>query len=556
MVAGTLAALAVPAGGCDTVARLTFSDRSYEDLRVTGLSAAEGTCQGSNGAAVMRFVLLDGDGLPINEQSVLNNRDVELSTGDVELEGITYFDTPNVVCPDSNDAALACQGASEGDMCAVRGNAGECKRSPDSLKCDVCSEGFSCDEAPDGLGQLCQTTSGTIAPDGAPQIVSSATQPNQVFALLIEDSASMGGDLPAPIQTLAPDYEGAPEGGPDGIADDPPPGAYRGQNPERESDKTNVRVTAASQIASTWEEIARNASDNNQVETFFGLWTIKGSAATLSSAVGEENFWVNSPSQVQSAVGRLNLRSDSVAAIYESAIAVIEDENGLASDQFGAEDEKVMVLVVDGPDDLRLDTDNSSAQGLIEAANQHNVRIFIVHIDPAVTVALEGSGVPLIPDLPEYVQQQEAECSSDDACKNFEACRRVTAFAQNSGGDVAQPAGKFDGTWCAIERDENGRVGPIDEYAQIACATGGSYMYYPEAALLDAKIEWLPAVLDGLWEVSLNVDAFNRGTFPAGEPYLIEGSVRVTAGERTRSFQMSQDGLFGDQRGVIFSAPE
>jgi hypothetical protein len=179
------------------------------------------------------------------------------------------------------------------------------------------------------------------------------------------------------------------------------------------------------------------------------------------------------------------------------------------------------------------------------------VRIFIVHFERQVETALP-SGVPLLPDLPDYVNGQ-SECTSDDECKNFEECRSVTAYANRDGSMVQVPAGKTTGSFCALRRDDNGRIGPVDEYAQIACETGGSYMYFPDVESLGEKINFLPYAMDGLWEVPLTLDAYNRGELPAGEPFNIQAEFQVTIDGLQRSKNLSQDGLYYDDRRVLFA---
>lgn len=521
---GMLGALAMSGvAGCDTVARLSFSDRSFEDLEVVGVTPAAGSCQGSDGAAVMRFLMFDGSSLPITNASVLENNDVSLTRDDVSVASPTYFDTPSVKCADR-----------ESD----------------------CTSGFACDDAPSGDGQLCQLASGGVSLSGNPSFVS-ATDKNQVFGVLVENSASMIGALPSSIENLSPDYTGGEDGGPDGIAD-AVGNDYRRQLNERAADPSNSRSTSVSQMASVWEAVAEQARGDFQTITSFGLWTFSGSAAELVSHVptatgSNPTFWVNSPSQVNTAVQSLQGASTTkqLAAVYESIDAVLSDAEGFA--RFDADTEKALVVIVDGPDDLRLS--GITADSIIEEATSQGVRIFFVHLDPAVEVS-RPSGLPLIPDVPEYVQFQDAPCASDDDCKNFEECRQVTAYAANAGGDVKQPADKIEGTYCAIARDENGRVGPIDDYARIACETGGSYLYFADTQFLDAKVDFLPAVLDGLWEAPLTFDAYNRGALEAGEPYLIDTSVEVTAGENSRSIGLSEGATLGDRRLVLFSSPE
>jgi len=519
MAAATLGALSLGGmSGCDTLAQISFSDRQLEDVQVIGLTPEAGSCQGATGGSVLRFVMLDGDNVAISNESVIGGREVSPTRNDMTIDTPTYFSFPDIEC------------ASEDD----------------------CPSGFACDLAEDGTNR-CQDTSGGAAIGGDASFRSTLTT-NQVFAVLVENTASISGRLPAPIANLEPDYKGGGDDGsePDGLAD----GLngvvrYKGEDTTRAADPSNIRKTAVKAMAEAWRATATAGITNNQTTTSYGLWTFGGSSTDLISYVPGGmggNFWVSDPAQVETAGQNLDDAPDTnaVASTYESMLAVIQDDDKLASFENA---DKFLIVVVDGPDDLRLDS--LSAQNVIDAAVDERVRIFIVHFDKAVETSLP-SGVPLLPDLPDYVSSQNG-CSSDDECKNFEECREVTAYANRDGSMVQVPAGKTDGTFCAIARDENGRIGPVDEYAQIACETGGGYMYFTDVDLLDNKINFLPHVMDGLWEVDVTMDAFNRGELPAGDAFNIQTEFQVTVGGNQRGKRLSQDGVYSDDRRVLFA---
>lgn len=509
--------------GCDTVALLSFSDRAFNEVHVVGLSPEGGACKGSSGDAVIRFIMADGDGYPIDDATVIGNSAVSLDRDDVAVEDVVVYELPDVVCTSSAD----------------------------------CSSGVAC-ESTDYGGQACQLGSESISVSGTPRIVSSSSA-SQAFAVLVENSASIHGELPLPIEEYKPDIRNAngdvdengypvPDGRTDAVGTN-----YTLKNDLRATDSNNSRLTAVSNMAQKWEDVQERAAVDNQVRSSFGIWTFNRGVDNVRSP--NDFGWVSSGSGARQAARSLNEvgSNDNVAAVYEAMIHAIESE-----DIFGgvSADEKILTMVVDGPDDIRSDRQN--VQAVIDAANAADVRVFIVHIDPEVQVYTD-SGDKLIPDVVTYVQQQDNTCASDDECKNFEACRPVTGYANNENSNVSNPAGKLEGSYCAIEYTMSsftkGRIGPIQEYSEIACATGGGYLYFPSRDKLaegNSTVARLPLAMDSLWEVPVNVSAFSSGAVEADEPYKMGMIFSTTIDGTQRRHSMTGDIIA--PRPVIFSA--
>ena len=515
MTCGVLGATALSGlSGCDTVARISFDDRTFDTVEVLGVSPAGGSCGGSDGTGVLRFVLLDADKKALNPDSTLENVQIELTRNSISIDEAVYYEMPDVVC-ESNDDCSADQA-----VCEVS---------------DVTERG------------ACQINSGSISVGSAPKFISELSK-NQAFGVLVENSASMSGRLPKTLEGLALDYTSG-DGGPDGIADQISSALYTLENPDRATDASNSRSALVSSMERPWETVASAAKVDHKTTTQFNLWTFGGNTNVLTPLTGGN--WVSNPSGVVNAVNALREEPETneLASVYESIQAVIEGEDGFGS--LGEDFDKSLVVIVDGPDDLRLGAVNSQTIGDLAAAN--NVKLYIIHIDSEVTTQTEGSGLPLLPDLPDYVAFQE-ECSTDSDCKNFEECRAVSTYSTRAGGDVTLPANKTSGTFCAIKRDENGRVGPIGDYAELACATGGQYFYVNSNEFLDARLSWLPYVMDGVWEVDVDFDAIKRGSAEPGEPYRVGASLNFEVGNDSKSFNMSSD--FTDRRATLFSAGE
>lgn len=496
--------------GCDTVARISFPTNALNEVQVVGLSPSAGSCGGSSGEAVMRFLLIDDNGTPINQDTELSSGgDISLTRDDITFDGATVYESPDNTCDNSDDCRTG---------------------------------GFVCEPATDGLNNLCRNSSlgGVSSTSDASQLAS--LDSNQVWALLIEDTASISGRLPSDIEGLNPDFIGGgqDELEPDGIADDDrvtSDSTYSGLNAERATDPDGNAIRAGlPSMASSFANVASNAISG--VRTSFGMWTFGQGLGEIESLISTGNF-VLDPVQVDAAMDTLrNGTSDSrsIASVYVSMLSIIEGEENLAS--FGNNAEKYLVVVVDGPDDLRGSGD-ADAQRIIEAAGD-DVHIVFIHIDPPVET-MTGSGYDLLPDIPQYARSQEQECTSDADCKNFETCGQVTAYAGTPGAEVNQPADRLEGTYCKIGRDQNGRIGPIAEYAEIACATQGAYIYLPSTEFLGERVGSLPLMMDGFWEVDVAVDPYSRGALSENAPYLLESNMTVTLGGESVPVSLSQN---------------
>ena len=170
-----LAALALLGTSCDVVANLSFQPRTFSAARVAGVMAvgdSEATCSGSNGSGVMRFALFDQERLPISPESTVNNTQVMLTSDDVTFDN-------------SNSEILS----------LVRDPA--CTES--SSSCAACNSTY------DSASNSCLEMATSIDQTAPPQFVSALDRP-QALAILIEDTASVAGNLPGVISTYFPDY--------------------------------------------------------------------------------------------------------------------------------------------------------------------------------------------------------------------------------------------------------------------------------------------------------------------------------------------------------------
>jgi hypothetical protein len=532
-VFGTLGlSLSAGVSGCDTVARIVWSDIAFTEIYSAGISTVGtgfATCEGTSGKAVMRIAMRDSNDHPITPDTVLNGAEIDFST-----DAISFTDSAIFELPDSD--------------------------------CDAgCSSGFSCVTPPtvnEASFRRCTNSSATgVSVDGAPRFVSETTS-TQLFGVMLELTNSWRGELPESITNLNPDFDG------DGRGDAGASLALQGFNNDRATDSRGSRLSLLSSMVTNWNDIRLNAQQRYQTETLFGFWTFGGSGAVTQSQIAnldstpDDTEFVASGGRAGAAVTAISGNDGNAeqAAVFESMVTVLESNNGYNNPQY-ANAEKVLTVVVDGPDGLRLPA--FDAERVISAAQAINARVFIVHVDtPIQTTGINtstGDEIPIVPDDPEYYENQgdgftaEADCD----CKNFEVCRTVTQYSSQPGSNTDVPsAARAGNLFCVPEYGEDGRIGPVDDYARIACATGGGYIYVPSIGDLLTQADWLPYALDGLWEVPINVEAISRESVPSGQPYLIQTNMAITLGGDNNLYSHTPNPgatTPGDSRTVVFA---
>lgn len=501
--------------GCDTVALISFQAREFNTIEAFGVTPLAGSCDGSNGAAMLRFVMIADDNSPIRPDEVIAGENISVTRDDLSLINGKLFELPDVQC--------------SADSCAFS-----------EFSCEAANASYAA-----SLNRCLRDASLDI--DGAVQFDSDVTSA-QTFAVLIENSGSLDGWLPSDIGNKYPDYDG------DGFADADATTDVNLKS-SRATDRIGNRKVALAATAQRWSTIARIA-DNENRKTSFGAWQFSGTSTAgvqslVARATPTESVWTEQPLTAENSIATLTDPVQDRANVYQAMAEVLE--NDLATPEIASND-KTMVVFVDGPDDLRLDT--YDLERVLTAAKAASVRVFVVQLDPPVATT-DISGTPLFRDHPGYTEDQE-NCTSDADCRNYEECRQPINYSSTPGGAVESPV---VGTYCLPSRDDNGRIGPIQDYQRIACETEGAYIYVPSSAGLRNRMQWLPFTMDGLWKVETVIDAIENGQVAGNEPYKVQSDFSVSLGGRSKTFSFSQTGdpLAGpkdedqDTRTVIFS---
>lgn len=501
--------------GCDTVALISFQAREFNTIEAFGVTPLAGSCDGSDGAAMLRFVMIADDNSPIRPDEVIAGENINVTRENLALSNGKLFELPDIQCSD--------------DSCVF-----------DEFSCQAADASYEASK-----NRCLRDASLDI--DGAVQFDSDVTSA-QTFAVLIENSGSLDGWLPSDIGGKYPDYDS------DGFADTNATPDVNLKN-QRATDRTGNRKVALAATAQRWSTIAKIGAKENRTTTF-GAWQFSGtSTAGVQSLVARltptESVWTEQPATAERSIDQLTDPVQDRGNVYQAMAEVLE--NDLAAPEI-ANNEKTMVVFVDGPDDLRLTT--YDLDRVLAAAKAASVRVFIVQLDPPVATA-DINQVPYFRDDSRYIETQD-NCASDADCRNYEECRQPVNYSSTPEGAVESPA---TGTYCLPARDDNGRFGPIQDYQRLACETEGAYIYVPSSAGLRNRMQWLPFTMDGLWKVETVIDAIENGQVAGNEPYKVQSDFSVTLGGRSKTFSFSQTGdpLAGpkdedqDTRTVIFS---
>ena len=513
VVVGVFAGLICSCGSKTEPEIVHKSERSLANVYSTGFTSPAGACTGSTGELRVRFVLTDGEGRPIRPGEALMNQTVELDRSSISFDG----------------QASALFEVNDEPMC--------------SSDQDCANDGFTCQSAPglhnpDGVEGLdrCLLPEAGLAVADTPDAVDfvADTSADQVFGVLIDQSGSLAGWLPGG-SAKAWDSDG------DGAADTPAV-THPQLGQSIATDAEAARVTALNTMTTGWVNAVQAAAEEGR-ESYFGLWSFEASRFTPVAHV-PSGPWATDFEAASSAVA--DLANTNVtqhrANTYEAIINLLRDEySDEAMAELGVESpeqvDKVLTVLVDGPDELR-ERDVATIDDVIEAARQNNVRIFIVHLDPAL------DDPSLLRDDPMYPQDQ-SPCSDDSECKNYETCRAVRGYADNVDEQVTLPQGAnydLSETYCQPARDANGRVGPIHAYARLACETQGGYIYAPSPHLLQYHMRWLPLSLDGLWEATVNSAPIQRGDVAGAQPLKLQTHMSVAAAQMAKTYEFSQLG--------------
>ncbi|RVU47950.1 VWA domain-containing protein [Lujinxingia sediminis] len=499
------------ATGCDTVARISFSERRFNDVQPVSFSSAGGQCEGLTQGGEIGFVLMASDNTPIKPGEAISQGVVNLDRNSFSFADGAVYSTPERVCASTD----------------------EC---PDSFLCGVGQDGAQ------DLGNRCHITT-TVAAASDPEFIGK-DQASHAFGVLVSRAGSWRGFLPSEVGALnlvaneLTDNQYAVIAGPDVRP-----------RPARATDNNRRRYSALSGLVTNWNNVASIVRESGR-ESLFGLWTYGGSSGTIFSHVNATSggsLWTGSLRGAQSA--EEDMKSESINEgsrnfLYGAILKVLDQ--GFTDARVADFESRTLVVLTDSPDSFQ--STNNSAQNVITRANELGVSIMLVHVDPALDNNL------LRDDFIYY--QGKPTCASDDECRNYETCRQPQFFrsANNTQNDSIDYPGMnhLDSAFCLPTRDEKGRIGPVAEFQEIACSTGGTYNYVPaaEIPLMRNALEHLPAYVEAGWTVDVSLSATDTDVLFPGEAFRLQSVMSVDVGSSNGTFNFAQKGSVSGASGL------
>ncbi len=363
-----------------------------------------------------------------------------------------------------------------------------------------CSAGFKCATA--GDGKFCARQTGVEFVPGSVKLDFDAgvlEEKKQLVGVLIENTSLLDGRLPTSVGSLY---------GEDGQKD-------LLTEVGRATDTGGKRIGA---LKSFFNNLASVADARNTLTT---LWFFAGDVpARARPLINENDLEDHFTSDLSVGSGLVEALPTSIPRpgnLYQSIISMYEKDFGLAK---YSEYEKFLFIFTDGPNEVYDPVYNY--EKVLEESRVLGVHVFIVHLDSPIDATL-------MRDLPEYylgnqscqddVNCGASACGGDANCQNHESCRSVRVYGENSGDAVSNSSQQF----CTPTYNSEGQLGPIDEYADLACRTNGNYIYLTDVGALATYWQNLPSVINGQFSIQAEFSALAEPVL--NEPYYRFSSI-------------------------------
>ncbi len=583
LACGLMLTLGVCALGCDTVAEISFDIRKYDRVAASGVTNVN-ACLDDDSRAELRFVLLDQENNVIRPGDQLSTVTVEaasFNSNNVSLEqGRLYSVSPKGLL-------LCAQQCADGAGCDVGLECfdGFCLKTSEDSPADAClTAGMDqCQpyrseiDALDGfLGtekvSLCRSTCAADAdcPSG-----SCVASPEGAMYCALSDI----GDFCTTRNQCQSGFECLPiegdRGGPGGterkfctrettlqvangsMAFVSPPAQGVNEAPRAialvmdnsgslfgrgvvEDDRT-VKLNRATdpdlfRIASGKAFLLNLNSKSYRQNTGISVWSFRGESElgvkplTGRIDVSPVNPYVGNFDVARTSLDRLSSDSDfGRSNVFQAVTVVSQNMIDLCNDNPNCQTlsdlrDTSIVLFTDGPDDSVTIT-----PGADEAERQLGRERWQANLDEAVAVAQAAGTKVFIIHLDRGVGPDGLETMAADPANAVPALR-----------------------------DAQGRTGPLAEFSQLACATGGQYVYVTDPFGLNFYFDLLTDLVGGTWKVDMAIEALDSVTNNGA--YRFGANVSVNLDNRTESFFMSPFGIqtslgkieTDDSRPVVF----
>ncbi len=432
------------------------------------------------------FTTPDGRLPPIREGDFVNGEKVEadgiVGAGSLTTRRTRVSEVSSTPCTSSAD----CPGELKCGASGVRGARRYCSRQT-------------------GVEFIPGTTRHDVEPNFRPHS-------KQIVALALDNTASYEGNLPNIVASKYDEQGESGIGTHEGLATDP--------------DWMNREAVHR---FSTFLASAANPENTQVSFWFFGGQNKTDAQPTVdprsdnghfSSDLETPSLQIDSHSAFSTSDGAEKRPVPKTANVYQAIHETIEHDLGL--ERF-SDREKFLFVITDGPNEV-YDPD-ATPEKLADKLDEHNIRLYILHLDAEIDP-------DLVRDLPTYwrgnsnCQEDDScgapTCSSDADCGNFETCRPATLYADSppdEGGEVTET----DAEYCLPDYS-GGRTGPIDEYAEVTCQSGGNYFYLTGAQDLRDYADKLPLLVDGQWSIEAEFSALDERVGLADGFYRLTGT--------------------------------
>lgn len=388
-----------------------------------------------------------------------------------------------------------------------------------------CPTGFRCAAggSPGAPNQCTRQNPVTLVPESLRLDVDPGvgTDRKQIVGVLIENTSLLDGRLPTASGSLYGE-----DGERDLFAD-----------AARATDPTRLHRQGVEDFLVNLASVASN--ENTLVTAFWFAGQFSAEARPLYNEAELEDHFTNDLALLVPLIDAMPEPVPKPANVWQAARAMVRKDFGLSK---YADHEKFLYIFVDGPNEVWDATDDvdgpDTYEKLAEELVAHGVRTYIVHLDAAVDPTL-------IRDVPTYYAghtncQDDASCAgappcaSDAQCENFESCRPAVVYGANAGDPVTQTTASY----CMPRYNDEGRLGPIDQYADLACQTGGSYMYVTQPQQMGPYWGALASTVNGQFSVEAEFAALRSSNFPNGW-YRLSGVFLGMVGPSDLGFELS-----------------
>ncbi len=311
----------------------------------------------------------------------------------------------------------------------------------------------------------------------------------QLITFLVDNTTSYVGQLPNEVSTRY---------GEDGNID-------TDEDPRRSTDPRRKHREALKQFSDRLPGAVNE--DNTKISLWYYGGTKRANTRAVARSSADRDHFRDSVTLLRDWVSNeLPNLAPRPANTYQAMLRAINQD--LSLDKY-ADHEKFLFVVTDSPNEVY---DSSATRTrVMNKLQEHNIRLVVLHIDAQIQP-------DALRDLPSY-WKDSPPCESDADCANFETCRRAQKYPEDKSKSVTESTLKH----CMPAYGDNGRLGPLEPYADMACRTRGHYLYVNDPQKLIWYAKRLPFMLDGQWSVEAEVSAFDEQLGLEGGYYRLSG---------------------------------